>query len=179
MPEIEIRPAVATDINRLMSLDHSGDSDYVWQQEFSKDTDQINFTFRRMRLPRSVRVYYPRPVADLSDNWMQSKLMLVAFLNGEPKAYLRLTDKVAPQAVWITDLVVGREVRRQGFAKALILSAQQWALQNDKARIMLEVTTKNQPAIALAQKLGFEFCGYNDQYYPSRDIALFFGRATR
>jgi hypothetical protein len=42
MPEIEIRPAIATDIKRLMTLDHSCDTDYVWQLETSKDTEQID-----------------------------------------------------------------------------------------------------------------------------------------
>jgi len=39
------------------------------------------------------------------------------------------------------------------------------------------MTSKNYAAIRLSQKLGFEFCGYNDHYYLTQDIALFFGRA--
>jgi hypothetical protein len=31
----------------------------------------------------------------------------------------------------------------------------------------------------LARKLGYEFCGYNDLYYETQDIALFFGRSIR
>ena len=46
-------------------------------------------------------------------------------------------------------------------------------------RLVLEVISKNQPGIRLAQKFGFEFCGYNDQYYPNQDVALFFGRALK
>jgi RimJ/RimL family protein N-acetyltransferase len=41
------------------------------------------------------------------------------------------------------------------------------------------MSSKNNSAIRLAQKLGFEFCGYNDQYYENKDIALFFGRLIR
>jgi RimJ/RimL family protein N-acetyltransferase len=36
--------------------------------------------------------------------------------------------------------------------------------------------SKNNAAIRLAQKLGYEFCGYNDHYYETQDIAIFFGR---
>jgi RimJ/RimL family protein N-acetyltransferase len=43
--------------------------------------------------------------------------------------------------------------------------------------MLLEMTSKNVPAIRLAQKLGFEFCGYNDAYYETQDIAIFFGRS--
>jgi hypothetical protein len=33
---------------------------------------------------------------------------------------------------------------------------------------------KNYPAIHFAYKLGFEFSGYNDQYYRDQEIAIFF-----
>jgi hypothetical protein len=31
----------------------------------------------------------------------------------------------------------------------------------------------------MAQKLGFEFCGYNDRYFANRDIGLFFAKSLR
>jgi ribosomal protein S18 acetylase RimI-like enzyme len=45
--------------------------------------------------------------------------------------------------------------------------------------MVLEMQPKNYPAIQLAQKLGFDFCGYNDRYYANRDIALFFAKGLR
>jgi ribosomal protein S18 acetylase RimI-like enzyme len=75
--------------------------------------------------------------------------------------------------------VVASRYRRQGIASALVLAAQSWAVQRKDGRVLLEMSSKNNPAIRLAQKLGFEFCGYNDQYYESQDIALFFGRLIR
>jgi ribosomal protein S18 acetylase RimI-like enzyme len=60
----------------------------------------------------------------------------------------------------------------------LLEAANQWALAHSLARVMLEVQTKNHPAIAFAQKNGFQFCGYNERYYPNGDIALFFSRPT-
>jgi GNAT superfamily N-acetyltransferase len=176
MPEISIRPAVATDIPHLMELDHSCDSDYVLQLDFFKDEEETNVTFRRMRLPRPVHVYYPRQVSLLVDQWNRSGLMLVALLNGEKIAYLRLSDNVAPSAIWITDLVVAREYRHQGIASALLLSAQQWALQRGLNQAIVEMTTKNDAMASLARKLGFEFAGFNDKYFPTRDIAIFFGK---
>jgi len=176
MPEIKIRPAVATDIKHLMVLEHTCESDYVMQLDFLNDPEQTVLTFRRMRLPRTVHVYYPRQPSSLSDNWSHTSLMLVALVDGQPVAYLRLTDQLAANALWITDLVVDREYRRQGIATALILAAQQWGMQRGLTRAFLEMTTKNHTALSLAQKLGFDLCGYNDLYYPSRDIALFFGR---
>lgn len=176
MPEIKIRPPVATDIKHLMALDHTSESDYVMQLDFSSDPEQTILTFRRMRLPRTVHVYYPRSASSLEDSWSRITLMLVALVDGLPVAYLRLTDQLAANAMWITDLVVTRDFRRQGIASALVLSAQEWGMQRGLTRAFLEMTTKNHVAISLAQKLGFDLCGYNDLYYPSRDIALFFGR---
>jgi len=40
--------------------------------------------------------------------------------------------------------------------------------------MILEMQSKNYPAISLARKMGFVFSGYSDRYYPDREIALFF-----
>jgi RimJ/RimL family protein N-acetyltransferase len=79
----------------------------------------------------------------------------------------------------VNDLVVAPEKRRQGVASALITAIQTWALEKSVKRLILEMQSKNQPCIRLAQKFGYEFCGYNDQYYPTQDVALFFGRALK
>ncbi len=179
MPEINIRPTVATDVKHLMALEHTGESDYVMQLDFTQNAEQTSLAFRRMRLPRTVHVYYPRPASALADTWSRTTLMLSALIDGQPIAYLRLTDQLAAEALWITDLVVDRPFRRQGIATALVLAAQKWGLDHKLSRVFLEMTTKNHAAISLAYKLGFELCGYNDMYYPSRDIALFFGRTLK
>ena len=58
MPEIEIRPAIASDISDLVALDHHYTSDHVWQMDFNHDWEagQVVTTFRQVRLPRAVRV---------------------------------------------------------------------------------------------------------------------------
>jgi ribosomal protein S18 acetylase RimI-like enzyme len=76
-------------------------------------------------------------------------------------------------------LVVIRRLRRQGIGSALILAAQEWGMQHDTRRLVLEMQPKNYPAIQMAHKLGFELCGYNDRYYANNDIALFFGKSIR
>jgi ribosomal protein S18 acetylase RimI-like enzyme len=58
----------------------------------------------------------------------------------------------------------------------LIVAVQAWAVERKNTRALLEMSSKNNPAICLAQKIGFEFCGYNDHYYETQDVALFFGR---
>jgi len=175
MPEIEIRPAVATDIKTLISLDHASESDYVWQVDIHRSSGEVDVLLREVRLPRTVSVHYPRQTQTLVDDWNKS-LTLVALHSNQLVGYLRMTDQMVPGTVWITDLVVAKVVRRKGIATALIIAAHQWALQRGSRRAVMEMPSKNNAAIKLAQKLGYEFCGYNDQYYVTRDVALFFGR---
>jgi ribosomal protein S18 acetylase RimI-like enzyme len=54
----------------------------------------------------------------------------------------------------------------------------QWARERNLSRLMLDLQTKNYPAISFVQKHGFQFCGYNERYYSNGDIALFFSRPS-
>jgi ribosomal protein S18 acetylase RimI-like enzyme len=177
MPEIQIRPAVATDLTILMKIDHSCTSDYVWQMDTALTEGQVGATFREIRLPRSVMVTYPRQVETLADEWSRRAGILVAGTGSGLGGYLRLSDQVVPKVSWIMDLAVEPRLRRSGVASTLVLAAQKWAKERGDRQIVMEMTSKNCAAIRLAQKLGFEFCGYNDHYYQTQDIALFFGRA--
>jgi GNAT superfamily N-acetyltransferase len=179
MPEIEIRPAVATDISNLIELDHNFATDHVWQMEYlpEHDQSQINVNFRKVRLPRSVRVEYPRPARALTDDWTRLSGLLVAVLEDQPIGYAGLILDRITQATWVTDLVVDRPLRRKGIGSALLLAAAEWAATMDSHNLVLEMQPKNHPAIQLAFKLGFEFCGYNDLYYPDHEIGVFFRKS--
>jgi GNAT superfamily N-acetyltransferase len=175
----EIRPASVADIPRLIVLDHSCQSDYVWQLELRREAAQVAASFREVRLPRSIEVKYPRDPATLSDEWMRRDVALVALDDGSPIGYLCATVEYASSVAWVTDLAVSPLHRRKGAASALLTAAQAWALERKVRRMILEMQSKNQAYIRLAQKFGYEFCGYNDQYYPTQDVALFFGRALK
>ncbi len=179
MPEVQIRPAIATDLSVLVAIDHSCQTDYVWQMDVQHEDGQIDAIFREIRLPRSVSVSYPRPVSALSESWSRRSGMLVAVIGGQVLGYVRTSDAILQRTAWLMDVVVAPRFRRQGIASALVLAAQSWAVQRKNRRALLEMPSKNNPAIRLAQKLGYEFCGYNDQYYETQDIALFFGRSIR
>jgi GNAT superfamily N-acetyltransferase len=175
----EIRPANANDIPRLIALDHSCLSDYVWQLELRRETGQITATFREVRLPRSVEVKYPRDPRALADEWSRRDLVLVAVHNGMPVGYLCALRGSASAVAWVTDLAVAPDRRRKGAASSLLAATQAWALERGVRRLVLEMQSKNQAYIRLAQKFGYDFCGYNDQYYPTQDVALFFGRTVK
>lgn len=179
MSDIQIRAAVATDINDLMHIDHSWNSDYVWQLQLHKSGEQVIATLREVRLPHPIHVTYPRDVLSLVDEWNNCAKMFVAVVDDEKVGYVRIIEQGTAGAAWVTDLVVSFQKRRLGYASTLIQSAQDWALEKGLRQIYLEMPSKNFPAIRLAQKLGYEFCGYNDHYYATQDIALFFGRMLK
>ena len=179
MPSFEIRPAIANDLPRLMAMEHSCLSDYVWQLELRRDAGQISSSFREVRLPRTISVTYPRNPMSLADEWTRRDAVLVAVAEENLVGYSCATEEHTAAIAWVTDLVVAPERRRQGVASALLTAIQEWALKRDIRRLILEMQSKNQPCIRLAQKFGYEFCGYNDQYYPTQDVALFFGRALK
>ena len=178
MPEIQIRPAVPADIPLLVALDHDFTSEYVWQMDFEQDERQIGVSFRQIKLPRSVRVEYPRSARSLMEDWSQRAGLLVGLIDDERVGYVSLALEMAPKTAWITDLAVARRLRRKGIGSTLVMAAQEWAGQRRSTRVLMEMQPKNYPAIRLAQKLGFDFCGYQDQYYANRDIALFFGKSA-
>ncbi len=179
MPEIEIRPAVAADIPALIKLDHCFTTDHVWQMEFlpERERGQISVSFRKVRLPRAVRVDYPRPPRALADDWTRLSGLLVAELEEQSVGYAGLILDRITKATWISDLVVDKPLRRQGIGSALLLAASDWAGTMDSRTLVLEMLPKNHPAIQLAFKLGFEFCGYNDLYYAGHEIGIFFRKS--
>jgi GNAT superfamily N-acetyltransferase len=175
----EVRPAIASDLSRLVAIDHSCLSDYVWQLELHREVGQITSSFREVRLPRTVPVMYPRNPMTLADEWNRRDVVLVTLFEGKPIGYVCATEEHSSSIAWVTDLVVAPERRRQGAASALLAAIEDWASKRVLRRLILEMQSKNQPCIRLAQKFGYEFCGYNDQYYPTQDVALFFGRAIK
>jgi GNAT superfamily N-acetyltransferase len=185
MPEIEVRALLVTDLPSMQAIDHDYVSDHVWQMNVQEETGasptdlQIHVNFRQVHLPRSVHVVYPRSAAALAEDWKKRDVVLVALLAGEIVGYISLMLNIAPLTSWATDLAVIRRFRRQGIGSGLVLAGQAWSRQKGSYRMVIEMQPKNYPAICLAQKLGYDLCGYNDRYYPNQDIALFFAKSIR
>ena len=152
MPEIEIRPAISSDLPILFKLDHSVETTHVWQMDTSSDQNEIATRFREIRLPRAVKVEYTKNPHDLADTWTRKTLFLVAAYQGQPIAYLTIEIEQSMVAR-ITDLVVGEKNRKQGIATALLLAACDWLGQRKIRRVVLEMQAKNHAAIQLARKL--------------------------
>lgn len=174
-----VRKAISMDIPALMAFDHGVSTDHVWQLALDRGSGEIAAHFREVRLPRPMRLTYPRDPGSLADQWTHRAAVLLAEAGDRPVGYLALVDGPAQGSGWVTDLVVNLPQRRRGVASQLLSAALQWCLERGYQRLFLEMVTKNYPAIQLARKSGFLFSGYSDQYYPDQDIALFFSHAVR
>ncbi len=176
---LNIRQAVSSDIPILMGLDHGFDTDHVWQLSYRTESAEIGIVLREVRLPRPMRVPYPRDPEKLADDWTHRSAMLLAEIGDTPIAYISLNDGPAQASGWVTDLVVDLRYRRMGIGTELLKSTKAWCKTRDRDQLFIEMQSKNYPAICLARKNGFTFSGYSDRYYPGQDIALFFTKAIR
>lgn len=179
MPEIEIRPCSTADLPLLLTLDASYTTEHVWQMEFrhARERGWVEVAFRRVRLPRSLTVAYPRSQAVLLNGGTSGAHLLVATFGGQVVGYIRLLPESSPGVVWVSDLVVAPYLRRQGVGSGLVLAAAEWAAAGGARALVMEMQPKNDPAIQFALKLGFEFCGYSDVHYANHEIGLFWRRA--
>jgi ribosomal protein S18 acetylase RimI-like enzyme len=121
-----------------------------------------------------MRTQYPRDVEQLVHDWQRGEGFFVAEIDGEVQGYVDVIAQPWQGLGWVTNLAVNRGFRRRRIGTALLGQARQWAREQGLQTVLLEATTKNYPALSLYQKLGFQFCGFNDHYYPNQDIALFF-----
>ncbi|MCB0192585.1 MAG: GNAT family N-acetyltransferase, partial [Anaerolineae bacterium] len=174
---VEIHPAELIDLNECYQLNSAYTTDYVWQMQMQNNGRRTDIRFDIVRLPRPMQVPYPRSPDELLDHWEEDHCFLVAYnKRGEVVGYIDAQAQPWQNLLWISNLVVDKDYRRQGYGSSLLESGRQWALKQKLHRIMLEAQTKNHPVISFAQKHGFKFCGYNERYYANGDIALFFSK---
>jgi GNAT superfamily N-acetyltransferase len=176
MPEVLIRPAVTPDIEAISKLNHSIDTIKVWQMSQSNDAGQVSTMFNEVQLPRAMRIHYPQSPDMMLERWKDYSAVMVGCISGIPVGYISLVTLFIPDMIWIKDLVVDEPWRRQGIGFSLMRAASDWGVLRKYIRMTLECSSKNFPAICLAKKAGFEFSGFDDNYFRNNDIALFFSR---
>ncbi len=176
---MNIRPAQARDLEAILALDPSFETDYVWQMESTRVAGVNSIVFRVTRLPRTMRVACVAQPDSLLEHFERGECFLVAEEEGAIRGFVDATTEPWKQLVWINQLTVSPDRRRRGIGSALLRNALSWAQDQSATTVMVEARTKNHPATALFQKHGFAFCGFNDHYYSNRDIAIFFALNLR
>jgi GNAT superfamily N-acetyltransferase len=179
MAEILIRPAVSPDIENLSRFDHTVRTSRVWQMNQDIGEMEIQTGFKETALPRDMRIKYPRSPETLLNRWKDYSSILVGCIDNAPVGYITLSTLFASEMVWVKDLVVHEQWRKKGIATTLIRAATDWAIARKFYRMTIEMSSKNYPAISLVKKLGFEYSGFNDNYFRNNDLAIFFVRFLR
>lgn len=174
MAQFVIRNAISSDIPLLTQLDHGYSTDHVWQMAVRREREEIAVSFREVRLPRTMRVTYPRDPQRLIDEWTLRSAIFIAEHDSQQIGYIAFIEGPAPKSAWVTDLIVGLPDRRQGVASQLLSAGIEWCKTRKLDLFFMEMQSKNYPAISLAKKMGLRFTGYSDIYFPDQDIALFF-----
>jgi RimJ/RimL family protein N-acetyltransferase len=172
---MQVLPAELVDLNQCHQISGNYTTDYVWQMQTHNLGHRTDIRFDQVRLPRPMQVAYPRAADELLEHWQNEGCFLVS-RNGQDEVvgYIDAQPQPWQNLLWIYNLVVVKRYRRQGYATGLLKAARRWAIHHGLHNIMLEVQTKNHPAIAFAQKHGFKFSGYNERYYTNGDITLYF-----
>ena len=177
MNKIFVRSARADDLPQCLEIDPNFSTDHVWQMESRSETGQISVAFRSARLPRSMQVTYPRDAKSRAANWPTCATMLVATQDHRLVGYAAISKHAPQSAAWLDDLVVAPAARHDGVGTALLEAASRWGRAQKLKWLILEMQTKNYPAICFCQKHGLTFCGFSDRHFPNQDIALFFAQA--
>ena len=176
MAEILVRQAVSADIELLSRFEHSIKTDCVWQMSQKADSGKVTTIFTEIQLPREMRLGYPKSPDTLLDRWKFYSSVLVACINKVPVGYVTFNGAFSQEILWVKDLVVNELYRNKGVATALIQAATAWGTARRYSKLTIEMSSKNYPCINLVRKCGFEYAGFNDNYFNNNDIALFFTR---
>ena len=176
-----IRDGVNRDIPECLALDHTYETEYVWQMRLQEDTDQRHIVFQTERLPRLLETTWPADDHRLTLALPTEHCFLVAESreHQEILGYLTMRQDPVFGVARLQDVVVSRPYRRRKIGQRLLNVARQWARQHQLVRLTGETQTHNYPAIMFCQASGLTFCGFNDHYFPNRDIAVFFTEALR
>jgi ribosomal protein S18 acetylase RimI-like enzyme len=175
---MEIRLANLNDLNACVKMDDSFETEYVWQMEQRVTTGDINTSFHLARLPRPMKVTGIIARDDMVYNFQHGGALFVAD-DGAVRGFIDVTESGWNQAARINNFLIAPGFRRKGVGTLLLRAALDWGRAKKLRAAMLDTPTKDYPAICFYQKHGFAFCGFNDQLYPNRDIALLFALSLR
>jgi GNAT superfamily N-acetyltransferase len=178
---LSFRPASVDDFEGCLAIDHSYNTRQVWQLSVTDRDDVKQVRFQTVKLPKETAVSYPYAGEALMQRWCACDWFMVGAentiepeQNGRLQAYMTAAvEKLTPTA-WIYDMAVAPQFRRQGYGSHLIAAAANWARQKQAKQLMVALPMKNDPAMKFFRESGFNYCGYNETTYRTKDISLFF-----
>ncbi len=173
---MRIRTAREHDFPNCLDLDLSYETEFAWQMEELQADGDWGARFHEVHLPRRQRIKMALPQKARLKAWPRADGFWVAVEQRKLIGYIAAVLELDHQQGRVIDLGVEREYRRQGVASELLNKVIDWCSQQSAGQIIFECPLKDHPAINLALKHHFTFCGFQDAYWPEQTAALFFRR---
>ena len=176
---LRLRAGTAADWSHCLNLDVSYTTEDVWQLQSQADGDQLTIGLTRVRLPRAITLRDPcwGDTAQLKDR--AEGVLLVAETDAGLAGFCLLVAEPARNADLIPMLAVAGHARRRGIGRRLLAEAVQIARERRRRVLSATLQARNVPGIRFVTAGGFSFAGYDEHYYPSNDVAVFFAHRLR
>lgn len=170
----KIREGTAADWPACWRMDVSYSTEYVWQLQKHADGDTHTVSFTPVRLPRPVTLRDPFWGAKglLAEN--PEGNLLVAETGAGLVGFAVLVADPVRDVDLMPMLAVAAHARRQGIGRRLLAAAIETARARGRRALCVTLQARNDPGIRLLRAGGLAFVGYNEPFYPSNDVALFF-----
>lgn len=176
---IELITNTPAEAEALFKMNHAYHTNYAWQMSHKINSEELLVKFNRVRLPRQMLV---QPTLTTEERIVQNAtadMVMIALKDDNPIAYIAMKENESGNLVNIIDLVVRQNHRRKSVGSMLLAAAQDWTSHLGCQRLVMSVTTKNDPAIALLTHVGFDYCGFQEFLSANHDIVLFYGTYLR
>src|SRR4051812_13536387 len=113
MPELSllIRDGVASDIETCLALDHTYETEAVWQMSLQSEPSGWRITFRTERLPRTIHATYTPQKAHLERALAADQCFLVATTRDETPVivgYLTLNYQAADGIALVQEIAISK-----------------------------------------------------------------------
>jgi ribosomal-protein-alanine N-acetyltransferase len=176
---LRLRAGTASDWSHCLNLDVSYTTEDVWQLQTQAEGVQLTIGLTRVRLPRAITLRDPcwGDTAQLKDR--AEGVLLVAETDAGLAGFCLLVAEPARNADLIPMLAVAGHARRRGIGRRLLAEAVQTARERRRRVLSATLQARNVPGIRFVTAGGFSFAGYDEHYYPSNDVAVFFAHRLR
>ncbi len=176
---MRIRGARDEDWKKCLALDVSYDTDSAWQMGERRASGEWSVGFTEVRLPRKQEMELPLSPEQRLVAWGRCHSFWVAVESRKVLGYAGIILELERRQARFAELCVGKDVRRQGIAKALLEHVTTWALSKKVEQLVIECPPKAHPMISFALSQGFVMCGFQDNYWLGQEVGLFFCKRIR
>lgn len=174
---LNLRPVDwAQDTADLIGLDSS----FVTEQVYRVVRDDLSFTLVEEVVTPPLHKQFPSLTEEL-DHLQAMRHVVVAESDGRPLGFVAAGFESWNRRAVIWGLYVCAQHRGFGIGRALVKSAEEFAVASGARCLWLETQNINYPAIQFYRNLGFRWCGLDESLFDpdgpaANEVALYFVR---